>query len=1088
MWKKTKKNGNSIRNSIHEDADVYNLGVRNIYVPKTENTLQGLFRLPNFKFPDIKIYDTPYYDESFEEFNKDVLRDNFCKEMISVPHENPTDRIINCDNIPLFTPEYCKKLYADDHITENTSTTIMSYTWPNLQDKTFNKNLTDYFSGVKGSCNLKITKPDVSKSRCVFPKKIHLNNFTQQQRFVSFYLSPKTPYRGLLAWHSLGSGKTLTCIALMAQYLQNDPNRVIVVLVKPSLKQNFMDEINKVDSLTLFGKVLSNKEIQKRINRQIDLVSYEELANRLKGRTVWDRTVQEPGIKKEGYGALPFKTKARDEDIRPLLNNTLVIIDEAHNLITPEDAKYPSVEDANVVVEAVKRAVNIRILLLTATPLRKEVFELGLLLNMLKSRHEEKFPEITKQKRVGERVIEVVDKKNTQKAFDSLFFDMQNDQFLPKNQDIFIRLSKGIVSYFNNELDYSQFPQKIVHENIDVVMSKEQTKKYLTKRKAEILAQKKKNSIITCKNQEDAKYCIASRSSSNTSLHFMKDIQKYIASDDLAEIAPKLEVIVDNIIEHSHIGKQFVYSFFDTAGVNIIARALEKKGWVNMDVREMKKTIKNFSPNRIRERDWPLNGLEDEFYRPLEKKMSFTVLGSEDNDVEYKKKLTLEFFNMKSNFKGEYINVLIANKNYSEGITLKDVRTVHVSEPPTSTSLLSQVIGRAARFCSHKNLTFPGEWNVTVYNYFSVLPDDGNSEFCSEFKSLEDCDSKEYCEWQNDATCKDLSVDYSLQKMAKKQSMLSEYFESLLKSNAVDCKLFEGMNGTGQFSCFNEKGCETLSRNECSSRPDCSWKNNILYSGSCIDDKSEAQKCKQMYTTENECSSDVGCKWENNSCIQKYTSSKQYNSIAVLVDNTYHVFKLIPTPTKTFKEKLDVVLDMLINRETLLESTLFYIIDLLKSKESLTEDLLNQLRYNIRKNQQTLSDLWDQKDIRDLSNNIIKIYNSPKLIQNTYVANLNCFSCKTLLFSGKTIIHYVVYCKFFDEEYLINSELIPDASINVEQIEALKIVFKCLDYKDIRVYLFWDFDQGRLTNIRFLYFKTNSFGNKVITKVLESTL
>ena len=62
------------------------------------------------------------------------------------------------------------------------------------------------------------------------------------QRIVRDYLNLYTPYRGLLLYHGLGSGKTCTSIAIAEGMKSNKP---IFVLTPASLKMNFFSEMKK---------------------------------------------------------------------------------------------------------------------------------------------------------------------------------------------------------------------------------------------------------------------------------------------------------------------------------------------------------------------------------------------------------------------------------------------------------------------------------------------------------------------------------------------------------------------------------------------------------------------------------------------------------------------------------------------------------------------------------------------------------------------------------------------------------------------------------------------------------------------------
>ena len=70
---------------------------------------------------------------------------------------------------------------------------------------------------------------------------LHNIILSNQQKFVSDYLNDNTPYRGLLLYHGLGSGKSGASIAITNGF----KNKKIVILLPASLKINYLQEIEK---------------------------------------------------------------------------------------------------------------------------------------------------------------------------------------------------------------------------------------------------------------------------------------------------------------------------------------------------------------------------------------------------------------------------------------------------------------------------------------------------------------------------------------------------------------------------------------------------------------------------------------------------------------------------------------------------------------------------------------------------------------------------------------------------------------------------------------------------------------------------
>ena len=66
------------------------------------------------------------------------------------------------------------------------------------------------------------------------------------QKIVRDYINLYTPYRGLLLFHGLGSGKTCSSIAI-SEGLKN--NKQIIVMTPASLRNNYIQELKKCGDL-----------------------------------------------------------------------------------------------------------------------------------------------------------------------------------------------------------------------------------------------------------------------------------------------------------------------------------------------------------------------------------------------------------------------------------------------------------------------------------------------------------------------------------------------------------------------------------------------------------------------------------------------------------------------------------------------------------------------------------------------------------------------------------------------------------------------------------------------------------------------
>ena len=78
----------------------------------------------------------------------------------------------------------------------------------------------------------------------------------------------------------------------------------------------------------------------------------------------------------------------------------------------------------------------------------------------------------------------------------------------------------------------------------------------------------------------------------------------------------------------------------------------------------------------------------------------------------------LKNFNSRPNKLGEKVQVIIINSAAAEGITIKNVRFVHLLHLPPNMSKVFQIIGRAIRNCTHQSLDV-NERTVTPILYLS---------------------------------------------------------------------------------------------------------------------------------------------------------------------------------------------------------------------------------------------------------------------------------------------------------------------------------------------------------------------------------
>ena len=132
-----------------------------------------------------------------------------------------------------------------------------------------------------------------------------------------------------------------------------------------------------------------------------------------------------------------------------------------------------------------------------------------------------------------------------------------------------------------------------------------------------------------------------------------------------------------------------------------------------------------------------------------------------------------------NNFFGDIIKLVMITKAGAEGINLYNVRYVHIMEPYWHGVRVDQVIGRARRICSHKDL--PEEHRqIKVYVYLMTIPD-GKAELLNPKIRLHD-ESKR-------GEKRVLTTDEALYQIMERKNNVNRQLLDLIKETAFDCNV-----------------------------------------------------------------------------------------------------------------------------------------------------------------------------------------------------------------------------------------------------------------------------------------------------------
>lgn len=519
--------------------------------------------------------------------------------------------------------------------------------YPEITDDNFYNKINQIYK------DFKISKKKKSFEDICFPKKYELQN---SQKLLSQYINPKTPYKGILVCHGIGSGKTCTAVQIAESWKKH---RRIIIVVPASLKGNFRNELR---SLCTGDSYLTHKERELLHNLHPSSNEYQHIINLSNDRI--DKYY-------EIYSYNKFIELAQNNEIN--LKNSILIIDEIQNMISHEGTYYSVLYDL-----IHKSPKDLRIVLLSATPMFDKPHELALTINLLRPKKE--FP-IGKQ--FDKKYIRTINKNGIY-------------HYSAKNLEHFKEHIKGYISYFRGAPSYV-FPEMKI-KYVKCIMSDFQYSAYKGVLKNEI---NKNNfsfeSLSVTKLPNN--FFIGTRYVSNIvypnrkiGSEGLKSFRGNKILDDLNIYSCKFAKIMTKI--HNSTGKIFVYSSFkEEAGIKSFTRVLETFGYKNYI---------NEGEGAHRYAVW-----------------------SGDETIHVKEEIK-NVYNQKSNLNGSKLKILILSPAAKEGISLTAIRQAHILEPYWNMARLYQIIGRGSRFCSHKDL--PEEKrNIKVYIYLATHPNEKNS-------------------------------------------------------------------------------------------------------------------------------------------------------------------------------------------------------------------------------------------------------------------------------------------------------------------------------------------------------------------------
>lgn len=272
--------------------------------------------------------------------------------------------------------------------------------------KTFNRDkYPELKKDSKCSCTKDICEEDIKTIR-LFP----------HQRILKDYIQFDSPYRGILAYHELGSGKSAASIAAAEGFIEK---KNIFVLTPASLAKNYENELMKISTIGLnmkkswslikikgLGKSKQLIEKLKEYGISVKFIKKDNLVwlplykdDILEGIEIIKKNINYNSISKDEknkidetilhiiknrYNFISYNglTQKMVTDMgKKIFDNSFVIIDEIHNFIS---RIINGSRLARAVYNNLMTAENCKLVLLSGTPIINNPYEIATLINLLR--------------------------------------------------------------------------------------------------------------------------------------------------------------------------------------------------------------------------------------------------------------------------------------------------------------------------------------------------------------------------------------------------------------------------------------------------------------------------------------------------------------------------------------------------------------------------------------------------------------------------------------------------------------------------------------------------------------------------------
>jgi hypothetical protein len=537
------------------------------------------------------------------------------------------------------------------------------------------------------------------------------------QRFVKAYMSPGTGYNGLLLIHAVGWGKTCSAITVAEMY-RTIMRKPALVLTKATVRAEFEKELgNSANAVWTPGgwtmPIGCGGPQYQRVVAMVKSPDRKTLREAL--YRITSKNYRFSGYEEFSNEAERLFSTGGDNAVRDAYSDRVIVVDEVHNLRSDDNSKRSS----DMLERVLGICSNVKLLLLSATPMFDKPKEIVFLINLLRvndGRPKVDVDEIfdgegnlvsaDKLEAAAQGYVSFVRGAN----FDDLPARIPGHEAMgvpkwpwPKKAYDGAAVKDNIENFevFPCELkpDHAAFLRQLVGAEPENDEQEDMANSRLGP------ASQASNAVF--KTPEGLKYgdqgidaCFVKEIRNGVAVYAHRDKSyRPLSPSKIRDHAPKLANIVDAVVKCE--GISFVYTYWINGGAVPMALALEERGFTRVGGPMLK--------------DGPSKRNAG----------SYVVLSGRSDLMNISVSDAITRAVAADNADGSKIKVIIGTSSVMEGNNFKCVRSVHVMDAWWNSARSEQIIGRAVRLASHAALP-ENKRNVSIFHHGAQLP--GNVE------------------------------------------------------------------------------------------------------------------------------------------------------------------------------------------------------------------------------------------------------------------------------------------------------------------------------------------------------------------------